>query len=130
MVIINEKKYDCSKIKVSFGKYNVSNKGKKRYGLSPFISFKCNNIYFGLETTYDKCWLEELKINDKKDISNYITDITYEDEKGWISLISGTYKCFVKRISSNIFEFEFNVYREECGEKLDILLKEEVPFVL
>lgn len=85
-----------------------------------------NVIYFGLETTYDKCWLKELKINDKKDISNYITDIIYEDGKGWISLALGTYKCFIKRIGNNIFEFEFNNYVEECGEKIDILLKEEL----
>jgi len=69
-----------------------------------------------------KKWLKELKINDKKDISNYISNILYEDEKGFISLILGTYRCFVNRIEHNMFAFEFNCRSEDCGEYYNILV--------
>lgn len=126
MININKKNYENPLIKASFGEYNVNQNGKKRNGKAAFISYKLGNIYLGLETVYDKNWLKELKINDKKDISNYISDITYEDEKGWISLITGTYKCFVNRIENNIFVFEFNCEFEECGEYYNILVDEKV----
>ena len=89
MIVINDKNFNNTLKRVSFGEYNVTENGKKRNGSALFISFKIDNIVLRLETVYDKKWLEELKINDKKDISKYISDITYEDEKGWISLITG-----------------------------------------
>ena len=126
MIIINDKNYDNAIKKVSFCEYSVTQDGKKRNGSGFCISFKINNILLGLETTYDKKWLEELKINDKKDISKYISDISYEDEKGWISLITGNYKCLINRIKNNIFLLEFTCDTEECGEYYNISLKEEV----
>ena len=45
---------------------------------------------------------KELKINDKKDISKYISDITYEDKKGWISLITGNYNCFITKTKNKL----------------------------
>ena len=126
MIIINDKNYDNALKKVSFGEYNVTQDGKKRNGRAPFISFKFDNIILGLETIYDKNWLEELKINDKKDISKYISDIPYEDEKGWISLRTGNYSCFITRVRNNIFVFELKCEDEECGEYYNILLNEEV----
>ena len=126
MTTINDKKYDNTLIKVSFGEYSVIQDGKKRKGSAPFLSFKFDNILFGIETTYDKTWLEELKINDKKDISKYISDVTYEDEKGWISLITGIYKCLIYKIENNIFGIEFSCEAEECSEYYKISLDEEV----
>ena len=129
LLIINEKEYTNTFDKVSFGKYSVTQDGKKRVGLSPFITFKSDNIILGLETVYDKEWLEELKIKDKKDISKYITDITYEDEKGWICLITGNYKCFITRLEDNIFIIELNSETEECGQYYNIVLNEKVKFI-
>lgn len=126
MIIINGKNFDNVLKKVSFGEYNVTQDGKKRNGSAPFISFKFDNILLGLETIYDKKWLEKLKINDKKDISKYISDIPYEDEKGWISLETGDYSCFITKIKKDVFAFEFSCEAEECGEHLKILLNEEV----
>ena len=126
MITINNKNYDSASKKVSFGEYSVTRDGKKRNGRAPFISFKFDNIFLGLETTYDKKWLEELKPNDKKDISKYISDIAYEDEEGWISLITGNYKCFISKVEDNIFALEFSCEAEECGEYYKILLNEEV----
>ena len=126
MIIVNGKNFDNALKKVSFGKYNVTQDGKKRNGSAPFISFKFDNGILGLETIYDKKWFEELKINDKKDISKYISDITYEDEKGWVSLITGNYNCFVTKTNNNMFSLELSCEAEEFGEHYKILLNEEV----
>ncbi len=126
MIIINGKKFNNPLKKVSFGEYNVTQDGKKRHGCAPSISFKFDNIILGLETIYDKKFLEKLEINDKKDISKYISDITYEDEKGWISLITGISKCFINKVEKNIFVLEFSCEAEECGEYYKILLSEEI----
>ena len=126
MVVLNNKNYNNSLIEVSFGKYNVTQNGKKRTGESLFVLFKIDNFYLGLETTYDKKWLKELKIDDKKNITEYISDITYEDEKGWLSLILGKYKCFINKVEENNFIIELNSDTEECGEHFHILLNEKV----
>ncbi len=126
MIIINEQKYDKISKKVSFGEYSVTQGGKKRSGEAPFVSFRFNNILLALEITYDKKWLEELKINDKINISKYISDIVYEDKKGWISLIVGNYNCFITKVKNNLFVFEFRCETEEYGEYYNILLNEEV----
>ncbi|MBR3661220.1 MAG: hypothetical protein IKN63_04925 [Bacilli bacterium] len=126
MIIINDKKFDTPLKKVSFGEYSVTQDGKKRNGSAPFISFKFDNIILGLETIYDKKWLEELNFNEKKEISKYITDITYEDEKEWISLIFGNYKCFINKIDSNVFVIDLYCDTEECGECYKISLSERV----
>ncbi len=126
MIIINGKNFDNASKKVSFGEYSVTQDGKKRNGSALFISFKFDNTILGLETIYDKKWLKELKINDKKDISKYISDITYEDEKGWISLITGNYNCFITKTKNNMFALEFSCEAEEYDEHYKILLNEEV----
>lgn len=130
MITINKRNYQNPLIKVSFGEYNINYNGKKRKGEAIFLSFKLDNIYIGLETIYDKNWLKELNINDKKDISSFISDITYEDEKGWLSLIGGACKCFVNRIENNMFIFSFNCETEECGDYYTISVYEKVKIDL
>lgn len=128
MITINDKNYDNVLKKVSFGEYSVTQDSNVRIGSAPIITFKIDNILIRLETTYDKKYLEELKINDKKDISKYISDITYEDENGWVSLITGNYNCFITKYRNNKFVFELKCEAEECGEYYNIFLKEEVEF--
>ena len=128
MIIINDKNYDNVLKKVSFGEYSVTQDSNVRIGSAPIITFKIDNILIRLETTYDKKYLEELNTNDKKDISKYISDITYEDENGWISLITGNYNCFITKYRNNKFVFELKCEAEECGEYYNIFLKEEVEF--
>ena len=130
MKIINNKKYNNASKKVSFGEYSVTQNGKKRNGSAAYISFKIDNVLLGLETIYDKKWLKELKTSNKKDISKYISNITYEDEKGWVSLITGNYNCFINKVKSNIFSLEFSCEAEECDEHYIILLNEEVEINL
>ena len=126
MIIVNGKEYENVSKKVSFSEYSVTQDGKKRKGSAPFISFKFNNIILGIETIYDKKWIEELQQNDKKDVTKYISDITYEDKKGWISLITGNYRCYICKVSDNAFSIEFNCEAEECGEHINILIREQL----
>ena len=128
MITINDKNYDNVLKKVSFGEYSVTQDSNVRIGSAPIITFKIDNILIRLETTYDKKYLEELNTNDKKDISKYISDITYEDENGWISLITGNYNCFITKYRNNKFVFELKCEAEECGDYYNIFLKEEVEF--
>ena len=71
MITINDKQYNIDSKKISFGKYSVTQDGKKRNGKAPFITFKFENMFLGLETIYDTKGLKELNLDDKKDISKY-----------------------------------------------------------
>lgn len=129
MIKINNNTHEKILSKTVFGQYEVTQDGKKRKGEAPFISFNFDNKYLGLEIIYDKIWLKELLKNEKKDISRYVTDITYEDKRGWISLITGIYKCYVTRIEDDLFTFELTCNAEECGEHYDILVNENVKII-
>ena len=138
MITINNTEYTVQDIKVTFGKHNISNKDKKRTGQSPFIQFHTNdNIFIGIETTYDKEWwqelkandkerVQELKANDKKNIAEYISDISYEDENGWISLITGKHTCYLEKINYTNFRLELTCIADECDEHFDISIKEDI----
>lgn len=127
MITINNTKYIVQNIKVTFGNYNVSNKDKRRNGQSPFIQFHTDNdIFIGIETTYDKEWLKELEVNDRKNITEYISDIAYEDENGWLSLITGKYTCYLEKINQSKFRIEFKCAAEECDEYFDISIIEDI----
>ena len=51
----------------------------------------------------------ETSINEKVDITRYLTDITYEDNNGWISIIIGNYTCYITRINEKNFILNFHV---------------------
>lgn len=126
MLKISNKNYNDPIVKVFFGQYCIVQSGTKREGYSPFISFEYNEINIGIETTYDKNWFKELNKNDKKDISKYVSDITYEDENGWTSLINDVYKCYITKIEDNIFVIDLNCYTEELIEPCSIILNEKI----
>lgn len=81
MLKLNNKKYSKVSYQVSFGEYKVKQNGKERTGKSPRITFMLDDFNLMLEFIYDKEWIKKLKINDKKDISSYLTDIMYSDIK-------------------------------------------------
>ena len=126
MIKVNDKSYDNIPKKVSFGEYSVTQDDKKRVGKAPVISFDSDKMHLKIETIYDKKWLKELKINDKKDITKYISDVTYEEGKGWMSLTPGNCKCSIYRIDNDIFVIEFNCETEEGGKYYKISLNERV----
>ena len=128
MIKCNTKVYHKVLYKVSFREYLVHQNGEKRRGKAPYITFKLDNFELGLEFVYDKEWLKELKINDKREITSYLTDITYNDSKGWISLIYGKYKCYLKRINHHEYILDFWCNAIEGMDKFNILLNEKINF--
>ncbi len=128
MIKLNNNIYHNISYQVSFGEYQVKQNGKKRTGKSPIITFMWDNFNLMLELIYDKEWIRELKINNKKDISKYVTDIIYDDGKGWISLNYGTYKCFLKRIDNENYLLDFYCNIIEYEEEFNIVLKEKINF--
>ena len=126
MIVINNKNYKNIVQNITYGKYNVSQNGKKREGFAPFVSFKCDDIYVGLEMTYDIKWIEELKVNTIVDITKFISDITFEDENGWMSLILGEYTCLLSKIGNDEIGIDLKCKGEECDTYLDISIKEKI----
>lgn len=130
MIRYNDKVYNKSLYQISFGEYKVKQNGKERTGKSPRITFMLDDFNLMLEFIYDKEWIRELKINDKKDISKYVTDIIYNDSKGWISLIYGTYKCFLERIDNEFYLLDFYCNTMDDEEEFSIVLNEKINFIL
>ncbi len=113
MININDKQYNDYDIKVSWISYEVTRKGKKEQGLSPFIKFKVNNSYIGLETIIDSEILRKMEFNKEINIKDYLSDITYEDKDGWISLIIDEYDLVIKRIDKELYNINFYVNNDE-----------------
>lgn len=59
-----------------------------------------------------------MEINAKKDITTYITDMAYEDGKGWIPLIGGTFCCTLNKLENKVYNIEVNCYSEEGSKNL------------
>ena len=114
MIIINNKKYNEYSIKVSWGEFSVSHCGKRRKGIAPFISFNIdNNKFVGLEFTFSDEMFKQMKENNKLNIKEYISDVLYEDERGWISIINSDYNCDITRIDEKNFKINFYIQAEE-----------------
>ena len=115
MIIINNKKYNEYSIKVSWGEFSVvSHCGKRRKGIAPFISFNIdNNKFVGLEFTFSDEMFKQMKENNKLNIKEYISDVLYEDERGWISIINSDYNCDITRIDEKNCKINFYIQAEE-----------------
>ena len=110
MIKVNGKEYDVKKTDISWGEFTVSCHGKTRKGQAPFISFHLdNNILIGLEFTFSKEMFEESKVNIRVNCDDYLSDITYEDDGGWFSLILEKYNCYITRIDSKTFNVELTI---------------------
>ena len=53
-----------------------------------------------------------------------MSDIIYEDQKGWISLILGKYICYLERINDCEYRIELNCETEEALEMYKININE------
>lgn len=127
MVIINDKQYDNVVQDISYGNYSVRQDGERREGIAPCIFFQCDDdVYIGVETLYDIKWIKELELNTMIDITKYISDITYEDKSGWMSLVVGEHSCLLSRIGDNEVYIDLKYKGEEFGSYLDISIKENV----
>jgi len=130
MIIINENKYSIFDYKVSWGKFYVSNNGKRRDGKAPFITFNIdNNKYIGLEFTFSDDMFKQMKVNVKTNLKEYISDILYDDEKGWISIIDGNYEIYLTRLSEKEFNINFCIKAHDVDEKFNIFLDENISIL-
>lgn len=110
MIQINDQEYNNYSTNITWGKFSVSSYGQKRIGIAPYITFNINNkIFIGLELTFSDEMIKNCKIDTKINITNYLSDICYEDEKGWLSLTTGKYDFYITRINDNSFKFNFIV---------------------
>lgn len=51
-------------------------------------------------------------------------NITYEDEKGLVSLITGDYDVILEK--NTIFNIKINCVAEECSKKINIKIDENI----
>ena len=114
MIIINNTEYKDYNIKVSWGEFSVSHHGKRRKGISPFLTFNIGNDKFvGLEFTFSNEMFKQMKVNSKTNVNEYISDVLYEDDRGWISIINSEYDCYITRIDEKCFKIYFYINAEE-----------------
>lgn len=120
MIKVNNKEYDNYYTKITWGTFEVYSYGEKRTGISPFIAFNLeNNIFIGLELTFSDKMFKEMQLDIKTNVNNYVSDITYEDEKGWVSLIIEKYNCNITRISNKNFIIELYLISDEFNINID-----------
>lgn len=120
MIKINNKKYDNYYTEIAWGTFDINSYDEKRTGNSPFITFNLeNNIFIGLELTFPDKGFKKMKMNIKTNINNYVSDITYEDEKGWTSLITKKYDCNITKTSEKNFIIEFYSISDELNINID-----------
>ncbi len=129
MLKINNIKYNKFETKISWETFSVTTNGRSKTGISPFIAFNVDNILIGLELTFSKEMFESIEIGIKTDIKKYISDITYEDNHGWISIIDGEYDCSVIRKSANIFHINFHVIANDSNDEYDIVIDDELTLL-
>ena len=123
MIQINSTQYDNCQIQVTWSNFAVFKNDQKCSGKAPFIAFHlANNISIGLELTFSEAMFLNTPINVKTNIQKHISDITFEDDEGWTSLILGKYDCNITRIDEKTFCLDF--YIEES--KINILINENI----
>lgn len=117
MIKLNKQEYANYITEITWGTFDVYFQGKKRKGTAPFISFNIENeILIGLELTFSKEMFNNLKLNEQINIESYITDITYEDKNGWISLITDKHKCNITKIEQRKIKLNIDVIAEQFEE--------------
>ena len=109
MIIINNQKYVDYTIDISWGNFSIYAYGKQKEGIAPFITFNIDDLEFIMT----KEMFASIKLNTIINIENYLSDITYEDELGWISLITGKYHCQITRIDDKKFNLKLTVNADE-----------------
>lgn len=129
MIKINNIEYNEFETKISWGNFLVSYYGYKRTGIAPFITFYVNNTFIGLEFTFSKEMFENTKLGIKTNIKKYISDVTFEDEKEWISINDGQYECNITKINEKIFHINFYIIAYNLDDKYDITIDDEIEIL-
>jgi len=129
MIKINDLKYDEYDTKITWGDFWVSHHGIKRTGVAPFITYDTNDASIGLELTFSKEMFEDAKKGEQIDIKQYITDIIYDDEKGWISISDREFECSLTKITKKRFNINFHVLAYDLDEKFDIFIDDDIDIL-
>lgn len=129
MIIINNIEYNEFETKISWGNFLVSSYGYKRTGIAPFITFYVDNTFIGLEFTFSKEMFENTALGIKTDIKEYISDVTFEDEKGWLSINDGQYECNIIRINEKNFRIIFHIIAHDLDDEFDIFIDDEIEIL-
>lgn len=119
MLKINDVEYKNIERFIDFNPYEGKVDGKKRKGKALHITCKTNNFKLSIETLYDLEWIKELKIQDEKDISKYISGLSYEDENDWYYLTNKCH-CTLCRINTNSFRICLDGLFEDWGRVFNI----------
>ena len=109
MIKVNNIEFKSVKTEVIKNSYKNTKNNETREGKSLYIKFICDSVSVGIENNYDIEMLSKLKLDVKEDITKYLTDIYYEDDKGWISLITSDYKCYITRLDDNKYNINLSV---------------------
>ncbi len=129
MIKINNIEYNKFETKISWGNFSVSSYGHRRTGIAPFITFYVNNTFIGLEFTFSKEMFENTAFGIKTDIKKYISDVTFEDENGWISINDGQYDCNIIRINEKKFHIIFHIIAHDLDDEYDIFIDDEIKIL-
>lgn len=129
MIRINNIEYNKFETEISWKNFLVSSYGHKRTGIAPFITFCINNMFIGLELTFSKEMFENTVLWIKTDIKEYISDVTFEDEKGWLSINDGQYECNIIRINEKNFHIIFHIIAYDLDDEFDIFIDDEIEIL-
>ncbi len=125
MIEINKIRYNDYNIKITWGEFNTSYKGKKRHGIAPYITFHTNDVIkiIGLEFIFSKSMFLDTKINKKTNINDYIIISFYnKNKKEWDMPIIEKCECFLTRIDEKIFNLDFYIQNKD----IKIIINEDI----
>lgn len=109
MIKINNDEYKNYKTDIFWGNYERTYNKVTKKGIAPSFQFNIKDkIFIGLELTFDKENFKLLNLQEKTNITDYLTDISYEDENGWCSIITeDNYNCTITKTNNNEYLLEF-----------------------
>ena len=125
MIKINNTEYSKYNTNIHWGNFERTHNKIKEKGIAPFFKFNIENkILIGLEFVYSKENWQNIPLQTKVNLNEYLSDITYEDNKGWISIITGNYNCTITRINDT--EYKLDLLIKEEYEEIDITIDTEI----
>ncbi len=125
MIKINNKTYNNNKIEIIFDKFINCENNEEMNTLNFYFIIK-NDIQLEIETKISNNILSNMNINNHLDINKYITDIEYQDENGYTTLIHEKYYSLLTRINEKDFNIKFKIESNDINIKVDEVIKGEM----
>ena len=123
MVIVNNKEYTNYDIVTSWNDFSFNFNGHKKIGIAPFITFNIENISIWLELTFEDVMFKQLKLNNKVNIKDFIIDILYCNDRGWISISNNNFSSFITSINEDNFRLEITLISSRINFNIDTIIK-------